>query len=120
MKMMQRLWNDEAGFVVSAELVLIATIAVLGLAVGLAAVRDGITSELADVAQAMNSLNQSYIIDGVLGHSASVAGSLWNDNSDFCDNLNPDTPLIDEACITHPAPPPNEAVPPATPTLQGT
>lgn len=35
MKMLHRLWNDEDGFVISAELVLVATIVVIGLILGL-------------------------------------------------------------------------------------
>ena len=33
--MLNQLWNDEAGFVISAELVLVLTIAVLAMIVGL-------------------------------------------------------------------------------------
>ncbi len=40
---MKSLFNDENGFVVSAELILVATIVVLGLIVGLAEVRQAIT-----------------------------------------------------------------------------
>ena len=36
MSLLHRIWMDEAGFVVSTELVLIATILVIGLVVGLA------------------------------------------------------------------------------------
>jgi len=86
MKMMKKLWNDEAGFVVSAELILIATVAVLGLLVGLAAVRDGIVSELSDVAGAFQDVNQSYSIDGVIGHNANTAGFDFLDTTDECDS----------------------------------
>ena len=34
MKLLRRLWTDEAGFVVSTELVLVATVLVIGLLVG--------------------------------------------------------------------------------------
>jgi Flp pilus assembly pilin Flp len=104
MKLMQRLWRDEAGFILSAELVLIATVAILAMIVGLAAARDGVNSELADIGQAINSLSQSYAIDGIQGHSAAVNASLWKDNTDFCDNLTPDTAAADEACVVHTTP----------------
>ena len=42
--MFRKLWNDEAGFVVSAELVLIATILVLGMIVGLSEVQHGLVA----------------------------------------------------------------------------
>lgn len=117
MKMMQRLWNDEAGFVISAELVLIVTIAILGMVVGLAAVRDGVTSELGDIAEAINALNQGYTYDGLLGHSASVAGSIWQDGTDFCDRGTSIDGAGDEACITHPDAQPNEPAPTAPPAV---
>ena len=44
--MMSKLWKDEAGFLVSAELIFVATILVIGLVTGLVAVRNAVTSEL--------------------------------------------------------------------------
>src|SRR5207253_2487075 len=70
MTMLQRLWSDEAGFIVSSELVLIASIAVIGLIAGLTTVRDQVVSELADVANAIGNLNQSYSYSGLTGHSS--------------------------------------------------
>jgi hypothetical protein len=60
MKSWKTLWHDERGFVVSAELVLMATIACIGLIVGLISYRDAIMQELADTGAAVNALNQSY------------------------------------------------------------
>ncbi|MBI1246470.1 hypothetical protein GC197_01340 [bacterium] len=100
MSLIKRLWNDEAGFVVSAELILIATITVLGLIVGLTAVRDAVTSELSDVAGAVQDVDQSYVWLGIRGHSGSVAGSDFTDFLDFCDSVN-DPNGSDDNCITH-------------------
>ena len=100
MKLVNRLWNDEAGFVVSAELVLVASIAVLGMIVGLATVRDAVTSELADLNGAINELNQSYSISGIQGHSAAVNSSQYQDQKDYCD-VGDDTANVDEACVVH-------------------
>jgi len=85
MKMFQQLWNDENGFVVSTELVLIATVLVLGMIVGLTTLRDQVIAELADVAAAFSNSNQSYSFSGITGHSSSTSGSSFNDNTDFCD-----------------------------------
>ena len=85
MSQMNKLWNDDAGFIVSIELVLIATISVLGLIVGLTSVRDAVVSELSDVAGAVQDLNQSYTFVGVNGHSASTTGSDFVDEQDWCD-----------------------------------
>ena len=93
MKLIRKLWNDETGFVVSAELIMIATIAVIGLMVGLSSVRDGVTSELSDVAGTVQEANQSYSIDGVVGHSSNTAGFNYIDNTDFCDDN--DTEIAD-------------------------
>jgi hypothetical protein len=49
-----RLWCDEAGFVVSAELILVATIGVLSLVVGLAEISHGINQELEDCRQRLD------------------------------------------------------------------
>ncbi|HAW27080.1 MAG TPA: branched-chain amino acid aminotransferase, partial [Planctomycetaceae bacterium] len=47
-----QLINDEAGFIVSAELVLISSIAVLAMIVGLSEVANNVNQELEDVGSA--------------------------------------------------------------------
>jgi Flp pilus assembly pilin Flp len=83
--MLKRLWNDEAGAVISAEIVLVATILVIGMVVGLKSVRDAVVTELADVAQAIANVDQSYSYSGIDGHAAGSAGSFYYDQLDFCD-----------------------------------
>lgn len=78
--------NDEAGFIISAELVIVATVAVLAMIVGLSEVSMNINSELEDVGSAFGSLNQSYHIQGACGHRAHVGGSCFSDQTDFCDS----------------------------------
>ena len=78
----QSLWRDEAGFIISIELTLIATISVLGLMAGMSAMRDAVVSELSDVAGAAQDFNQSYTLFGVRGHSASTAGMDYLDRTD--------------------------------------
>ena len=56
MKIYQILWNDENGFVVSSELILIATILVIAMVVGLQTVRDAVLQELGDVANAIGNV----------------------------------------------------------------
>ena len=85
MKLFATLWSDEAGFVVSSELVLIATLVVIGLVSGLSTVRDQVIGELADVADAFASVNHSYQFSGISSHSGSSAGSQFDDQEDFCD-----------------------------------
>jgi Flp pilus assembly pilin Flp len=83
--MMKNLWNDEAGAIISAELVLVATILVIGMIVGLTSLRDAVVTELNDVGEAIASLNQTYYFGGVTGHSSATNGSTFFDKPDFCD-----------------------------------
>lgn len=99
MKVLTQLCRDEAGFIVSAELVLIGTILVLGMIVGLATVRDQVVQELGDFALAIGQINQSYSFSGITGHSSSVAGSQFVDTLDFCDNAADQDANEGPACI---------------------
>jgi hypothetical protein len=83
---MIRLINDEAGFIVSAELILVATIAVLSMVVGLSELANNINQELEDVASAFGAVNQSYRYNGLTGHKGTVVGSRYRDFTDFCDD----------------------------------
>lgn len=83
---MKSLFNDENGFVVSAELILVATIVVLGLIVGLVEVRQAISEELEDVASAIGSINQSYTYSGLKTPKSCLSGSRFFDDRDFCDS----------------------------------
>ena len=83
-----RFWNDQHGFIVSAELVLVATIAVLSMVVGLSEVALNINHELEDVGSAFGNLSQRYSVHGVCGHQGHTAGSQYQDTSDFCDGAN--------------------------------
>jgi Flp pilus assembly pilin Flp len=83
--MLRKFWSEETGAIVSAEIMLIATILVIGMIVGLKSVRDSVVTELADVAQAIANVNQSYSYSGVSGHHAFTAGAAFTDRADFCD-----------------------------------
>lgn len=80
-----RLWNETDGAVLSAEIMMIASILVLGAVVGLAAVRDSVVTELADVGQAFANISQSYCYSGVDGHGGYTDGGHFEDRQDFCD-----------------------------------
>ena len=88
---MRKLFNDEMGFVITAELVLVLTIAVLGMVVGLTAVRDAITNEMNDLSAAFGAIDQSYNVVGIRKDKsggkphAHAAGFGFNDNGDDCD-----------------------------------
>lgn len=84
--MLRKLWNDEAGAIVSAEIVLVATILVIAMVTGLASLRDAVVTELADVGQAIANVDQSYSVGGITAHSAAIAASTFSDAADFCDD----------------------------------
>lgn len=81
-----KLINDEAGFIVSAELVLVATVGVLAMIVGLSEVALNVNNELEDVGSAFGSINQTFVQKGILGHQGYSSGTEFKDNSDHCDN----------------------------------
>lgn len=80
-----QLYADEAGFIVSAELALVTTIAVLSMVVGLSEVAHAVNQELEDVAAAFGALNQSYHYSAIEGHFSRSAGTCFQDNADSCD-----------------------------------
>jgi hypothetical protein len=83
--MIRNLWTDEAGFIISAELVLVATILVIGLIVGLVSIRNQIVQELVDVGQAVGNLSQSYCFGGIFKpRMAMTDGGCYRDVADFC------------------------------------
>jgi hypothetical protein len=83
---MKNLWNDEGGFIISAELILVSTILVVGLIVGLVELQSAVIHELNDVGEAIGSLNQSYSFAGANtwkgGHVILTAGSAFYDSMD--------------------------------------
>ncbi|MBA6350282.1 MULTISPECIES: hypothetical protein [unclassified Colwellia] len=57
--------KKQGGFVMTSELLLLSTTIVIGLVVGLSTMRDAVTAEMEDVAEAIGSLDQSYAFDGM-------------------------------------------------------
>lgn len=99
MKFLNRLRDDEVGFVVSTELILIATVLVIGMLVGLVSVRDQVVPELGDLAGAVSDFDQSFFYAGATGHTSHVAGSNFTDRTDFCDPA--DEQVFDPSCILY-------------------
>ena len=89
--MLKTLWNDEAGVILSAELVLVSTILVLGMIVGLVELQCSIVSELSDLSSAFGNLSQSYQLSGFASskgedqYKARTYGAAYNDNAGTCD-----------------------------------
>ena len=92
--MLRNFWNDESGFLVSAELILIATIMVIGLIVGMVEIQYAVVGELNDVSEAIGSMVQSFSTTGFTsiksapgngGIKAQTFGSNFFDTVDQCD-----------------------------------
>ncbi len=88
--MLKNFWLDQNGAVVSIELVLIITIAVLALIVGWSEVAVAVNTELNDISNAVGALNQSYQFSGFAACSpnkikSAFGGSRFHDNVDDCD-----------------------------------
>lgn len=86
MHLFAALKNDENGFVVSAELVLVGTILVLGMIVGLTELSYNVNQELEDLGSAIGGINQSYHYTLACGPKGHVVGSRFVDYRDDCDN----------------------------------
>ena len=87
----KKLWMDETGVIISAELVLVLTIPVLGCLVGLREVSIGVIHELADISNAWGALDQSYQYVGFESSDGTkvkskVCGGIWTDEVDSCDS----------------------------------
>ena len=92
MRLLRRLWKDEAGFIVSAELVLVATMLVIGMIVGLTVLRNQVVQELGDLGAALGMISQGYEYTGVSKIDGTFTfaltdGSGWDDLLDECQNL---------------------------------
>lgn len=87
-------WQDEVGAIVSIEIILIITIAVISLVVGWSEVAHAVNTELDDISNAVGKLNQSYFYGGFHSYKdtngrhslkAVYYGSAYNDRRDDCD-----------------------------------
>jgi Flp pilus assembly pilin Flp len=90
--MVRNFFNDENGFVVSAELVLVATLLVIGLIVGMSEIQHAVVQEMNDVAEAIGSLNQSYFYTSFVARKnvggaakSFTRGGQFVDGIDDCD-----------------------------------
>ena len=86
--MLRKLWNDQGGFIISTELVLVATIVVIGMIVGLVSLRNQVVQELVAVGQAIGAISQSYAFTPVTGDgNLSIGGHqyAWTNGSEYID-----------------------------------
>jgi Flp pilus assembly pilin Flp len=86
--MMRKFWSDDQGALIATEYLFVATILVIGTAVGLAGLRDAINAELTELGNALLALSQGFTVSGISGSSGSTDGSQATDTPG---NLTPPT-----------------------------
>lgn len=74
-QMLLKLWRDDQGALIASEFLFVATILVIGIIVGLAAVRDAVVTELTEYGNALLALSQGYSISGLEGCCSATDGS---------------------------------------------
>lgn len=74
-KTIRNMWQDDAGAIIAAEYLFIATILVIGILVGMASIRDSINSEFAELSNGLLSLSQGYVLSGQSACCAANDGS---------------------------------------------
>ncbi len=84
-KLFVELIRNESGLILCAEMVLILTIAVLGVIVGLVNVQTAIVSEFQDIALAFGGLNQSFMTPTFMGCRKWFGPTSWTAGSGFID-----------------------------------
>lgn len=77
--MLRNLLIDEEG-VLTFEWILLLTILVIGAIAGLAAVRDALDVELCDISEGIMSINQEYVMHGIMTHV--VWTGIYDDGQD--------------------------------------
>lgn len=89
--LLRRLWRDDCGALLAAEWVLIATLMVLGLVPALIAIRQGVLSELTEMANATRSLDQSFGFTGqrIGCNDDNVGGATLDRNGNPTGRLDP-------------------------------
>jgi len=66
-KLLGQIWKDDAGVIISIELLFLFVILILGLIAGWTNLRNAIDAELTETANAITALNQSYSFLGMQG-----------------------------------------------------
>ncbi len=93
-----RLWRDESAALFTMELILIATICAIGVAVGLSSFRDALTQEFGDVSAGLASIDHGYEYNDLEKSEAIenmrfaffISGSTYTDLPNFCEPANLD------------------------------
>src|SRR5437016_3757427 len=95
-KLLAKCWNDDGGALIATEFLFVATVLVIGIVVGLTAVRNAVNAELTELANAILALSQGFTISGTSGCGAFVDGTAVTDlpGTEICPvNVAPSVPV---------------------------
>lgn len=84
-KLTRKLLQDH-GTVISAELIAVAVVAIVGLVAAFTSIRDSAIAELSDFAGSVQDINQSFTVNAVTSGSAVISGSAFFDATDAGDD----------------------------------
>lgn len=84
-KFLKSFWNNEAGFIVSSEMLFLYTITVLGIIVGMTNVQRAVIAEFTDIGNSLLALDQSYNTFGTQDDAADSAAGAATAGSSFLD-----------------------------------
>lgn len=73
MNLLKRLWGDEHGMVMSAEMVMLGTVGILAMTAGVGVMSTAVNDELTEMGQAFRSFNQNF---EVVGFQSSYSGGV--------------------------------------------
>ncbi len=80
--MFKRFLKDDAGYVYILEVIIVATFLAILLIPAIGALRDATVAEIADLGDAVGTINQSYSVDGYSACSNVGYGSSYTDELD--------------------------------------
>ena len=106
-KLLNQLIQDECGALLSIEMVLVATIVLLGTIAGLTSLRDSVVQEFGDVSAGLAELDHGYEFNDIfesnaienMRYSFSISGSNYNDLPNFCEPANVDPTNAPPMCM---------------------
>ncbi len=91
-----KLWDDESGFINSANYLLLTTIICIGVIAGLTAIRDSVVQELGDLALGLEHLDHTYTVNCSFGPSGTYG---YIDNNLGPDDVPDEPPGCIEICL---------------------
>jgi len=74
LRLLRKLWNDDAGAILAVEWTLLAGVMVMGVSAGAVAVRNAVNEQMTNVANSLQTMGPQFTYSGWRTASASVPG----------------------------------------------